>query len=1074
MKRGMGDGDVILKKKEELTSEEKLGAGPGEKPEKRSTENTRKKTAADKSDTVESAVKKPKRRLSADKTDTGKGTAKRSAKKSTEGMPEAKDKPKTAKNKSADKKSAGKKPVGKKPAGKKPAGKKPAGKKSEAKKPDAKKSEPKKSDTKKSDAKKLSEKKTVTKRSGTKKSVSKKAAPERMADEKAEAVVLVGNAERNGAAEIDSAAASVDAAEPINAAEAVGNAESDDATVSVAEIAPPAEIASGDVRDSAGVGGSEREIHAGSDNAAFRAEESLRAALLGLLGSPDYTPIRRGELCELMAPDDERTAGAVLDRLIAEGEAVVGVRGRIMSLSRAGCVRGRFRSNARGFGFVTPEEGSGDGTDIYIPADETAYAVDGDTVVVRMHADRDRRERRTEGEVIRIVSHSLTSVTGTVIPVPPEYPVTSETGLCVRPDDPSYNFIVLIDAGNDTVPHAGSCVSAVITDYPDHTGTACGIIERVFGESGTPDAVYASVFYEYGVPLGPNGAFDGELLAEAERISEEGIHYGADGVYGGDIDGRLDLRGETVFTLDGADAKDLDDAISISRDGDGYILGVHIADVSHYVRPGSELDREAMRRGTSVYVTDRVVPMLPRPISNGICSLTAGVDRLTVSAIMHIDAQGRTVRSELHRSVIHSRLRGVYGELNDVIARGAESEYAEKYSVLGESLTCAQELYSILLDASGRRGALDMETDETRIILDENGAPRDIVLVERGTAERMIEQFMLAANEAVAQTLRTAGMPCVYRIHEDPSPEKMQAFSVFAHNLGLDITPLRGDRVTPAALSAVLAEAERRGIGSVVSVVLLRSLMKARYSTECTGHFGLALDNYCHFTSPIRRYPDLCVHRFIGMLADGANAAEIAAAKRFAEQAAESSNESELRAVGLERAIDDLYKAMYMSGREGEEFDGVVSSVTSFGMFVSLPNTVEGLVPISSLDGFFVFDERALTLSGNRTVYRLGTPVRVRLTRSDIVRRRIDFVLVGGGERSESGDGDRIARGRVGAAPSAGRHASDGRGRKGGRGRARGNRASAQLKRAAKAAQKRRGGRGGKGKGGKKSGGRRR
>ena len=947
MKRGMGDGDVILKKKEELTSEEKLGAGPGEKPEKRSTENTRKKTAADKSDTVESAVKKPKRRLSADKTDTGKGTAKRSAKKSTEGMPEAKDKPKTAKNKSADKKPAGKKPVGKKPAGKKPAGKKPAGKKSEAKKPDAKKSEPKKSDTKKSDAKKLSEKKTVTKRSGTKKSVSKKAAPERMADEKAEAVVLVGNAERNGAAEIDSAAASVDAAEPINAAEAVGNAESDDATVSVAEIAPPAEIASGDVRDSAGVGGSEREIHAGSDNAAFRAEESLRAALLGLLGSPDYTPIRRGELCELMAPDDERTAGAVLDRLIAEGEAVVGVRGRIMSLSRAGCVRGRFRSNARGFGFVTPEEGSGDGTDIYIPADETAYAVDGDTVVVRMHADRDRRERRTEGEVIRIVSHSLTSVTGTVIPVPPEYPVTSETGLCVRPDDPSYNFIVLIDAGNDTVPHAGSCVSAVITDYPDHTGTACGIIERVFGESGTPDAVYASVFYEYGVPLGPNGAFDGELLAEAERISEEGIHYGADGVYGGDIDGRLDLRGETVFTLDGADAKDLDDAISISRDGDGYILGVHIADVSHYVRPGSELDREAMRRGTSVYVTDRVVPMLPRPISNGICSLTAGVDRLTVSAIMHIDAQGRTVRSELHRSVIHSRLRGVYGELNDVIARGAESEYAEKYSVLGESLTCAQELYSILLDASGRRGALDMETDEARIILDENGAPRDIVLVERGTAERMIEQFMLAANEAVAQTLRTAGMPCVYRIHEDPSPEKMQAFSVFAHNLGLDITPLRGDRVTPAALSAVLAEAERRGIGSVVSVVLLRSLMKARSSTECTGHFGLALDNYCHFTSPIRRYPDLCVHRFIGMLADGANAAEIAAAKRFAEQAAESSNESELRAVGLERAIDDLYKAMYMSGREGEEFDGVVSSVTSFGMFVSLPNTVEGLVPIS-------------------------------------------------------------------------------------------------------------------------------
>lgn len=790
--------------------------------------------------------------------------------------------------------------------------------------------------------------------------------------------------------------------------------------------------------------------------------DMLRDSILALISSPDYIPARRRELCKLICPDSPAEAGKALDGLIAGGEAVCGTHGRIMTLSRAGCVRGSFRANARGFGFVTPEQGMGDGTDIYIPSDATAYAVDGDTVVVRIRTGSLRSDRREEGEIVRILSHSLTSVTGTVIPVPAEYPVTSETGMCVRPDNPIYNFIVLIDAGNDTVPSVGSCVSAVITDYPDSTGTACGLVERVFGESGTPDAVYASVFHEFGVPLGPDGAFDGELLSEAERISERGIRYAPDGRVGGDIEGRLDLRDRTVFTLDGADAKDLDDAISICREGDGYLLGVHIADVSHYVRQGSDLDREAMRRGTSVYVTDRVVPMLPRPISNGICSLTAGVDRLTVSALMHIDREGHTTRTELHRSVIRSCLRGVYGELGDVLEHGGESEYAEKYSVLGDTLTVALELYGILLNASRRRGALDMETAEARIILDENGAPRNIVPIRRGDGERMIEQFMLAANEAVATALHDAGMPCVYRIHEDPSPEKMQAFSVFAHNLGLDITPLRGDKVSPGAISAVLGEAEERGVGTVVSTVLLRSLMKARYSTEGSGHFGLALDRYCHFTSPIRRYPDLCVHRLIGMLLDGgATEAELGTEKRFAAEAAEQSNDGELRAIGLERAIDDLYKTMYMSGREGEEFEGVVSSVTSFGMFVSLPDTVEGLVPLSSLDGYYVFDDRTLTLCGERTVFRLGTPVRVRLVRTDIVRRRIDFELVEGGEPSRGTERQRLERDGK----------SRDRGVKGGKrvGKRSNRAAAAGLKRAAKAAQKRHGKRhgGGKRRGGK-------
>ena len=489
-----------------------------------------------------------------------------------------------------------------------------------------------------------------------------------------------------------------------------------------------------------------------------------------------------------------------------------------------------------------------------------------------------------------------------------------------------------------------------------------------------------AVLHDHGVRT----SFPPEVIENAKEVSGAPVT----------LDGRLDLRDAVIFTVDGADSKDLDDAISVVKTDEGYELGVHIADVSHYVREDTPLDTEAFARGTSVYFSDMVVPMLPVELSNGICSLNGGVDRYALSAFMTIDNYGNIVDTMVEKTVIRSCLRGVYSELNDVISRGSRSQYYEKYSVLGDSLRDCIDLYKILAHKSHKRGAVELETTESKIVVDENKNPVKIVKRDRGLSERMIEQFMLAANEAVATWLYNKKMPCVYRVHEEPSEGKLTTLKVFAANAGLDGRALHEKNLKASALQGILEQAKAKGIDTVISTVVLRSMMKARYSDACSPHFGLAIDKYCHFTSPIRRYPDLCTHRIISDILEGRmDEHRRAYMQKFAAHAALASSENERRAMSAERDIEDLYRTVYMSSRIGQRYEGHVCSLTGFGMFVELDNTCEGLIPINTMHGYFTYNERNMTLQSKTRVYRLGDKVRVKIASADIISRRVYMEL---------------------------------------------------------------------------------
>lgn len=611
----------------------------------------------------------------------------------------------------------------------------------------------------------------------------------------------------------------------------------------------------------------------------------------------------------------------------------------------------------------------------YIDRHRTASAVNGDIVVLRQTS-------RNDAEVTDILLRASADVCGTAHEAEDE---DGNTVWVVVPDDTKLDFdIIVTEPALDGEPHEGDKVLVHVTVFPDDEWEdAEGVILRVYGAPDSKAANYRAILDEHSVVT----EFSLEALTEAEAAADQELVP----------DGRVDLRDRFIFTLDGADAKDLDDAISVRRDGENYVLGVHIADVSHYVRHKTRLDREAMGRGTSIYFADRVVPMLPRVLSNGICSLNAHVDRYALTAEMTVNASGEILKTELCKSIINSSLRGVYSELNAVLSGEADEEIIAKYAVIPEEmLRSACELYEILKAKSARRGALELDSEEAAIVLDEAGEPVGIVRRERGVGEMMIEQFMLCANEGVATWMNERGIPCVYRIHEQPDEEKLGAFLEFAHNLGLQPEYVRrGGKIKASYFSRILDRARERGIGTPVSYVLLRTMMKARYSEICSGHFGLGSERYCHFTSPIRRYPDLTVHRVISaMLKKGS--AEYVRDKfgGFAAISARSSSDGELRALAVEREMDDLFKAIYLSRFVGQTFPATVSSVTSFGMFCRLPNTCEGLVPISSLDGFFTFNEKTLSLVSDDVRYRIGDSVTVRVENVDISTRKVDFSLV--------------------------------------------------------------------------------
>ncbi|MBR5448569.1 MAG: VacB/RNase II family 3'-5' exoribonuclease, partial [Clostridia bacterium] len=503
-------------------------------------------------------------------------------------------------------------------------------------------------------------------------------------------------------------------------------------------------------------------------------------------------------------------------------------------------------------------------------------------------------------------------------------------------------------------------------------------ITAVLGNTFSMGANYQAVLIESGMPL----EFTPEGLAEAERVAAEPLSD----------EGRVRFNGLTVMTIDGAGAKDLDDAVSLVRRGDGWRLYVHIADVSHYVREKTALDRAVMSRGTSVYFTDKVVPMLPPVLSNGACSLNAGEEKYTLTAIIDLDKDGEIVGTKVVPAIINSKVRGVYSEVNSILEKTADGATRVKYKSVLPLIKRMHELYTILYKKAEKRGYLEMEVAEAEILLDADGNPVAIEKRERGDAEKMIEQFMLTANEAVARLLSENGIPCVYRVHEDPPPEKFSDFLIFAHNMGFDTSFISRERATPADLSVLLDAAERKGLATPISYSLLRSMSKAKYSDVRSRHFGLSLDYYCHFTSPIRRLSDLATHRIIHRVLLEGKRAE--AYKSYAKRAAVAATDAELRALGAERRIESLYKTLYMSQYLDCEFDATVSSITSFGMFAELDNTCEGLIPMSEMPGLFTFDEKNITMRSGRHVYRLGDRIRIRVEEADMIRGKLRFALV--------------------------------------------------------------------------------
>ena len=643
-------------------------------------------------------------------------------------------------------------------------------------------------------------------------------------------------------------------------------------------------------------------------------------------------------------------------------------------------VRGIFSGSKSGFGFVTVE--SGYDKDVFIPEDKTHGALDGDFVEIIYHVYHTREGvEKTEGRVTKILEYGREFVIGTLVVERVRHYGRKGAKIggvyaYLQPDDPK---IALRPRIFDTAgaEDGDKIMVKLVRDGIGGYAPEC-TVTAVFGASDSKEANYGAILADCGIPT----EFTKEELELAQEKAGAPLSE----------DGRVRFDSTTIFTLDGASAKDLDDAVSLKRLKDGWQLGVHIADVSTYVPEKCALDRLVMSRGTSVYFTDKVVPMLPECLSNGACSLNAGEDKYALSAIINLDTEGNILKTKIVPSIINSRLRGVYSEANAVLDGSADAEIKKKYKAVTPTLLKMKELYEILAAKADNRGYVDMSIDEPVILLGEDGMPVDIVKAERGVAERIIEQFMLTANEGVATLLTEAGIPCVYRVHECPAPDKVESLVDYLKSLNIKSQALTSDDVSGKDYSNVLKEADEKGVVAAVSRVMLRSMMKAKYSEVRMAHFGLGIENYCHFTSPIRRLSDLATHRIIHkVLIEGKRPEAYAS---YAKRAARAASETELRALSAERRIENLYKVLYMSEHIGECFDATVSSITSFGMFCELDNTCEGLIPISEMPGLFVFYEKDLTLRHGSLVYRLGDTVRVKLEEADMTRGKLRFSLI--------------------------------------------------------------------------------
>ena len=635
-------------------------------------------------------------------------------------------------------------------------------------------------------------------------------------------------------------------------------------------------------------------------------------------------------------------------------------------------ITGIFRANKAGFGFLIVDENE---DDMFIGRNDVGYAIDGDTVeaVIKKPANR-LKGTAAEAKIVGIVERSLKTVVGKFIldDEKPKY-----AGYIKSKNQKIQQKIYI--KKEPVVLDGTEIIKVDIDKYPTRGHDYfVGQVRDIVGHQGDVGIDVLEVLESMDIV----SDFPDDVLAEANAVPNAPTNK--------DLIGRVDLRQEVTFTIDGADAKDLDDAVHIKLLDNGHFeLGVHIADVSYYVTEGSALNREAVARGTSVYVTDRVVPMLPERLSNGICSLNPNVDRLTQSCLMEIDRKGRVVNHQICQSVINTTFRMTYSDVNAILA--GDDELAEKYQPIVESIHHMADLHAILEKKRVRRGALNFDTNEAKIIINDKGMPVDIVLRQRGVAERMIESFMLAANETVAEHFSKRKLPFIYRIHEEPKAEKLQKFLDYASIFGIHIHGT-ANKITQQALQEFMVKVENKPGADVLNMMLLRSMQQARYSEHNHGHYGLAAEYYTHFTSPIRRYPDLLVHRMIREYTQVTDE-KIEHFRQVIPELATSSSTLERRAIDAERVVEAMKKAEYMEEYVGEEFEGVVSSVVKFGLFIELPNTIEGLIHITTLPEFYNYNERTMTLQGEKSgkVFRVGQPIKIKLVRADKETGDIDF-----------------------------------------------------------------------------------
>ncbi|MBQ2935523.1 MAG: ribonuclease R [Lachnospiraceae bacterium] len=708
-----------------------------------------------------------------------------------------------------------------------------------------------------------------------------------------------------------------------------------------------------------------------------KTQERRKKLICELVEDELYVPMKEKELAIFMQvkPEERAELKQILDELLAEGKLQITKRGKYLKgdgKKQDEELIGTFISNSRGFGFVEIE---GREQDLFIPESGVNGAFHKDTV--RVELLKEQRGKRPEAKVVAILEHAVNRVVGT-------FEKSKNFGFVIPDNDKlSSDIFVPIERSKGAVN--GHKVVVELTDYGDEKHKPEGKVIEIIGHINDPGVDIMSIVKGFELPT----EFGEKVLNQAERMNKE--------VSESDREGRRDLRDVMMVTIDGEDAKDLDDAVNVCKVGENYHLGVHIADVTNYVQENSALDREALNRGTSVYLVDRVIPMLPHALSNGICSLNQGVDRLALSCLMTINQKGEVTDYEIVESVINVNRRMSYTEVKKIL-EDEDKETIAACEELVPMFKLMQELSGILREKRKKRGSVDFDFPENKMILDEAGVPLEIKPYERNTATKIIEDFMLLANETVAQHFYWMEMPFVYRTHDMPDPEKILKLGTFINNFGYFIKIKTGENeIHPKEIQKLLGKIEGTAEEALIARLTLRSMKQAKYTVNCTGHFGLACQYYCHFTSPIRRYPDLQIHRIIKEQIRGRMKEErMEHYKAILPEVAKHSSEMERRADEAERETEKLKKAQYMESRIGNIYEGVISGITAWGIYVELPNTVEGMIHVSRLTGdYYYYREETYEMVGRDTgrCFKLGQKVRIMVDDVDRLSKSIDFLL---------------------------------------------------------------------------------